>query len=519
MKRFFRALLCFAVFFSVNAVSAELSSPVSITPYTTDQFLVVDYNNLFLVDATGARTLIQPSIPDRSKWNPTGIFYRDGLVYIANYPWKNVLVGKLEGGQFVQEREMTAPGLRSPEGVAVDQDMIAVADYDGSNVTAFSHDGTMLWQTKLSLAHGVWIDDEFVYATALGDSERIVKLSKKTGEKVLAVNTRGWHNGYIYPTAITTAVGSGLVGDLIVVDADSGALVSITKNLEEVGRAGKGSAEFWQRPYSAVAHNGALYVTDTEGKRLRRLANGVVSTFGTDSDQIHIGSPPQYGDKGNPFCAPQEAQVPFVEGLRATLGYQGACLHNDAEGWASKAIWPVGGPLLRRPPNGIGYAWQFNMDVDDQIFTITGSPNRKKVMVSSGDAYVFVDIPPNYVIWGAPEDTTELEQLLAPQIKQEWRRYQDIRWMCGPLPAFIKYGTEAREPLAEQLHALITAKNAEELAQKWLSGEPITQTDLDNITSKGRAFYLDDLAVLTMLSNSTPEVEMRKFDRCKQLVY
>lgn len=519
MKRFFRALLCCTAFVGINAVSAEMSSLVSITQYTNDRFLVVDYKNLFLVDADGRRVIVRPEIPDGKTWNPTGVFYRSGLTYIANYGGHNVIAGEIRDGRFIWKMEFSAPDLSSPEGVAADADIVVVADYDGSNISAFTHDGKLLWRTQVDLAHGVWVEGDFVYATALGDDARLAKLSKQTGEKLLTVETRGWHNGYIYPTAITTALGSGLVGDLIVVDADSGTMVSITKDLKEVGRTGKGSAEFWQRPYSAVAHNGALYITDTEGKRLRKLANGVVSTFGPDSDQIHIGSPPQYGDKGNPFCAPQEAQVPFTEGLRATLGYQGACLHNDAEGWTSKAIWPVGGPLLRRPPNGIGYAWQFNMAVDDQIFTITGSPNRTKVMVSSGDAYVFVDIPPNYVIWGAPEDTTELEQLLAPQIKQEWRRYQDIRWMCGPLSAFIKYGTEARETLAEQLHQLITAKTAEDLAQKWLNGEPITQRDLDNITSKGRAFYLDDLAVLTMLSNSTPEVEIRKFYRCKQLVY
>lgn len=519
MKRFFRALLCYAVFFSINAVGAELGSPVSITPYTNDRFLVVDYKNLFLVGADGQRVLVTPEIPAGKAWNPTGVFYRSGLTYIANYGGHNVIAGEIQNGRFIWKMEFVAPGLRSPEGVAADADIVAVADYDGSNISAFAHDGTQLWRTKLDLAHGVWIEGDFVYATALGADARVAKLSKQTGKELLKVETRDWHNGYIYPTAITTALGSGLVGDLLVVDADSGALVSITKDLKEVGRTGKSSAEFWQRPYSAVAHNGELYVTDTEGNRLRKLADGVLSTFGKDSGQRHIGSPPKYGDKGNPFCAPQEAQVPFTQSLRATLGYQGACLHNDAEGWTSKAIWPVGGPLLRRPPNGIGYAWQFAMDIDGQAFTITGSPNRKMVMVSSGDAYIFVNIPLNYVIWGAPKDATELEQLLAPQIKQEWRRYQDIRWMCGPLPAFIKYGTENREPLAEQLHQLISAKNAKELAQKWLNGEAITQTDIDSITSRGRVFYLDDLAILTMLSNSTPEVEIRKFARCKQLVY
>lgn len=515
MQPFFRALLLFATLISINASGTELGAPVSISTYPENRFLVVDYNNLFLVDPDGHRSLLQPEIPDGKVWNPTGVFYRSDLAYIANYGGHNVIAGEIREGRFIQKQEFSAPGLISPEGVAVDADLVVVADYDGSNVTAFSHDGKQLWRTKIDLAHGVWIEGDFVYATALGADERVAKLSKKTGERILSVSTRDWHSGYIYPTSITSAAGSGLKGDLLVIDADSGALISITENLEEVSRTGKTSPEFWQRPYGAVAYNHTLYITDTEGKRLRRLADGEVSTFGEDSGLTHIGDTIQYGDKNGPFCALKEAKVPFAKNFRATLGYQAACLHNDREGWISKAIWPIGGPLLHRPPNGIGYAWQFDMTVDGHTFTLTGSPNRKTIMVAEGDTYIFVDIPPNYVIWGRPKDAGEIEDILSPEIRQEWRHYQDVRWACGPLPAFMKYGASTGETLPARLDALITAPNAKNLVDKWLTGTPITERDLEEITSKGRTFYLDDLAVLTMLSHSSREVEARKFEKCK----
>lgn len=515
MKRFIQALIIFATLATTTAHSTEMRSPVSIAPYGNDKFLVVDYNNLYQVDAQGGRKLIEPSLPDNKRWNPTGVFFRKGLVYIANYNWNNVLIGTIQEGRFVQEQTLTVPGLISPEGVAVDDDLIAVANYDGSNITAFSHDGRLLWQTEMSLAHGVWVEGDFVYATALGNAERLAKLSKKTGEKVATVSARGWHGGYIYPTAVTTAAGSGLVGDLLVVDADAGAMISINTDLEEVGRAGKNGPQFWQRPYAAVAHNGALYVTDTEGQQLRKLVGGKVSAFGKDKGWKHLGSPVPYGDKSGPFCATQAAKVPFSGDLRTTLGYQGACLHNDAEGWTSKGLWPVGGPLLHRPPMGLGYAWQFDMSVDGQTFTITGSPNRRKAMVAAGNFYVFVDLPADYIVWGKPNDPAELIQQLTPKIRQEWARYQDLRWSCGPLAAFLRYGAGTRKTLGEQLDAMLTASTAKALARDWLAGTPIAQADLDDITTKGRVFYLDDLAVLTMLSNSNPAVENKKFENCK----
>src|SRR5258705_3433600 len=125
-------LLVFAacIVMSITDVDAQRSknvagdfTPVSIAPLGENEYLVADYKHIYKVFVRdGAYALKNipiivsagqaPYAPDMSwtpgAFNPTGVFFHEQKVYIANYNGRNVLVGAFSRDkQFIEvDREV-----------------------------------------------------------------------------------------------------------------------------------------------------------------------------------------------------------------------------------------------------------------------------------------------------------------------------------------------------------------------------------------------------------------------------
>lgn len=269
--------------------SNENAIASSIVRYTSDQFLITHYENLRILNwETGEQTMLTPAnlescevlgTPDKAleldktRWNPTGLFYHQQTqkLYIANYNGHNILIGTVsDDGQFVAEQMIVAPGLVSPENVAVNAEgnRIAVADYDGNALFLFDDSGNLIWKQEIPLAHGVEISEDAVYCTSLQNREVIQFDYDGTELNRVGQLANQGVNAYMWPVALE------LYGEqLLVTDAHTGMLTLLDDQLNyitSIGANGPYMTNF-NYPYAVLAEENALYITDTFKERVIQL--------------------------------------------------------------------------------------------------------------------------------------------------------------------------------------------------------------------------------------------------------
>ena len=259
---------------------------VSLTKYKGDCFLATDYTNIYKIykDSWEYLPLESPQgyvvwseVQEEKKsfaWNPTGICYdnENDLIYIANYNGHNILVARLEeNDNLTIVDEFVCDGLISPENVAVSKDgsKIAVADYDGNALFLFDKDGDLIWKRMVGLAHGVAMDDSYVYGTGL-EERKIIKfdfdgnLIGETG----VIGLEG-QNSYLWPTFIENCEDK-----LLVTDAHTGRISLLDKELNFISSIGGlgPSVNTLNFPYCTIEEDGFLYTTDTFNRRILKLS-------------------------------------------------------------------------------------------------------------------------------------------------------------------------------------------------------------------------------------------------------
>lgn len=268
--------------------SNENAIASSIVRYTSSEFLVSHYENLRILNwETGEQTNLTPvnldtcevigafdnTIEmDKTRWNPTGLFYhqQSQTLYIANYNGHNILIGTVSDDEFITEKMIVAPGLVSPENVAVNVagTRIAVADYDGNALFLFDGTGNLLWKQEVPLAHGVEISEDSVYCTSLQNRE-VIQFSYEGTElnRVGHLANQGV-NAYMWPVSLEL-----YHGQLLVSDAHTGMLTLLDDELNYISAIGSNGPYMtnFSYPYAVLAEENALYITDTFKSRVLQL--------------------------------------------------------------------------------------------------------------------------------------------------------------------------------------------------------------------------------------------------------
>lgn len=268
--------------------SNENAMASSIVRYTSSEFLVSHYENLRILNwETGEQTNLTPvnldtcevigafdnTIEmDKTRWNPTGLFYhqQSQTLYIANYNGHNILIGTVSDDEFIAEKMIVAPGLVSPENVAVNVagTRIAVADYDGNALFLFDGTGNLLWKQEVPLAHGVEISEDSVYCTSLQNRE-VIQFSYEGTElnRVGHLANQGV-NAYMWPVSLEL-----YHGQLLVSDAHTGMLTLLDDELNYISAIGSNGPYMtnFSYPYAVLAEENALYITDTFKSRVLQL--------------------------------------------------------------------------------------------------------------------------------------------------------------------------------------------------------------------------------------------------------
>lgn len=255
---------------------SALGLPVSISALDENQYFIADYANLFLLDArTGNLNLIKPEI--NQPYYPTGVYYYKikNLLYVANYLANNILVFEFSPDQKTIKLKQTisSPNTVSPENVYVSDDgqYLAVACYDGNSVTLFDIKDSPkeLWHTNISLAHGVSILNNKIYATSLS-SKRIYELDILTGDTLRKVGQQGWNamnQEFLWPTQIYPFDKN----TLIISDAHTGYISLFDINSFKIKSYFGGNGPTFHNlnmPYSAIFDGSNFIIVSTFQQRL-----------------------------------------------------------------------------------------------------------------------------------------------------------------------------------------------------------------------------------------------------------
>lgn len=259
-----------------NMKNVNISTPnsqpyytVSLTPYKKD-FILCSYQEIFRLND---KKMVRLTPPDGvSNWNPTGVFFdkNSNILHVANYNGHNILQLRIdeENNSLKLIKEINNLFFKSPENIAAFNGKIAVADYDANKVFLFGNDGDLIWNTEIKQAHGIAIDENYVYATSLID-RTILKLDNKTGNIINKIGSVGWDkNQYLWPTSLS-------ISDkyLLVTDAHSGKISILNKDLQFIASYGGNGPgiDLFNFPYTSIFYKNQILVLDSFKSRLVKL--------------------------------------------------------------------------------------------------------------------------------------------------------------------------------------------------------------------------------------------------------
>ena len=238
---------------------------------------LVDYAHLYCLELDSGS--LKPAAPilerDRQPpmWVPTGLAYDNARqrLFVANYLGNQVYEGMLDcdRGVFSIVAGIASRDTISPENVALSNDgaTLAVASYDGNNITAFrrarSGDWRSQWTFALAAAHGVAILGDQVFATGLAGRE-LVRIDLTSGARTGRVGSLGWNpwaHQMLWPTSVLARH-----GQLVLSDAHTGLVCLLDPSRLQAQRCFGGNgplAEHLNMPYSVAALGDDLLVAST----------------------------------------------------------------------------------------------------------------------------------------------------------------------------------------------------------------------------------------------------------------
>ncbi|MGO4572726.1 hypothetical protein [Microvirga sp. 2TAF3] len=274
-----------AEFVSMQRIPDEPFLPVSMTRIGPDEFLVVNYRDVYLFNISRREaTLIQLDMPV-PVWSPTAVHYSAfyDRVFIANYTGKDVLIAEIlrDAGKVtlkLTERLTHDEGIEGPEGIQVSRGgrFMAVADYDGGALSVFEriNDAWVYrWKKPVESSHGVAIIGDHVY----GSGKTIAKFHIDTGEEVARVSKIGEQ-----PILFASCISEDMkTGELIGSDTMAGRVFTLTKDLElkeSFGVNGPTHVNL-SMPYCAYRDGDDIYVLSTYQDRIIKIGREGTHSF------------------------------------------------------------------------------------------------------------------------------------------------------------------------------------------------------------------------------------------------
>jgi hypothetical protein len=293
----------------------------SIVQVDSGVFLASDPSNVYRVVQSSAgyavSRLAKPTVP---AWNPLGLAYRDGIVYVANGVGRDVLALRLTGSSLTLLRRITNPAMRDAENVVAQPDgTVVVADQAGNSVVKFQADGALQWRVRLTGAHGLTASGGKLYVGSVTNGT-ITELDQ-AGKTVASAGRIGVSSGrYLWPVGLTADGGR-----ILVTDAHNGTVTILGGNLQVLGRVGSNGPglDLFNFPFAALPVAGGYLVVDTFKNRLVRTDRGW-----TILEQVALGPVVPVG-RQRPVVAATDAHpetydtLPGVD-LAAALGLQKA---------------------------------------------------------------------------------------------------------------------------------------------------------------------------------------------------
>jgi hypothetical protein len=313
---------------------------VSIAQIDAEHFLLADTADVFLLSHSATAYSVTKLLPPPvTTWNPTGLAYREGVLYVANNRGANILKLGINGDALALEQQITSPTLRTPQSLVVEHDGgLGVADTDGGGVETFTADGHSRWRLQLDSAHGITESAGYIYASSLA-GRRIAKIDLAGHLLQVAGGLGGSVGRYLWPVGLADS-GEGV----IVTDALSGRISMLDPDLRTVRYAGSNGPglDAFNFPSTTLPATGGYLVVDTYKRRLVRLSRswsiqeqialGSLVPVGRERPQVYVtdGSAYAYGQRPRVYVADRASNPPLpgvdvvaALGLRSRLDFAG----------------------------------------------------------------------------------------------------------------------------------------------------------------------------------------------------
>jgi hypothetical protein len=232
------------------------------------QYLVGDTANVYrVVRSSTGYALTRLARPSVRTWNPVGLAYRDGVLYVADGAGRDVLELGIAGDTLTLMRRITNDAMQDAENVAAQPDgSVVVTDQAAGAVLMFQPDGALLWSLKLTGAHGLTSSGGRLYVSSLADGT--IREIDRRGRQVRSAGRLGVSSGrYVWPVGLATDDGR-----ILVTDAHTGHITVLSNDLQFLGRAGGDGPglDVFNFPFATLPVTGGYLVVDTFKVRLVR---------------------------------------------------------------------------------------------------------------------------------------------------------------------------------------------------------------------------------------------------------
>lgn len=365
----------------------------SIVEVSAGQYLVADPGNVYrLARDTAGYTITRLTRPAVSAWNPVGLAYRDGVVYVANGNGRDVVTARMDGNVLTFLGRFTNAGMRDPRNVVAEPDgSIEVADESGGAVLRFRADRTLEWRAALAGAHGLARAGGRLFATS--EADHAVHEIDSNGKLIRSAGTLGVSRGrFLLPDGLTATAGG-----ILVTDAHNGTITDMGGDLKvrnRVGGNGQGLDAFNYPSTTLPVADGYLIVdtfkyrvvhTDRRWTETDQVAFGQMVPVGRGR-QLVVGTDP------HPYTYPTLPGVDLVAalGLRSPQTFVGGLNGLDhVDGRGAVSHLDVNDPEF----GSTSMTWA------DMIgaYVVIGSDQRGalEVVDPSSGMFTFVDVGPD----------------------------------------------------------------------------------------------------------------------------
>lgn len=583
MVAFLRFLFFFWLFVAADGVIASntandtnpvttrirhLFTPVSITKYAKDTYIIADYSHIYwLVYNNGGwqlkflpivdtqQLIHHENLPNHdyraSAYNPTSVQYNEKLqrLFVANFNGHNIIEAKIAGEPPVAyvSRQFLYPELVSPENVYVDDDytVMAVADYDASKVFLYDlAENKLRWQKSVSYAHGVLIKDDYVYVTGLaGTPESMIQqLKLEDGNSVRHFQKNANAITPLYVLSISEIPRSiNTSARFAAIDANRGGILLLTDTLEIIQQIGNNGPErdSFHRPYGLYVDDDRILIADTFKNRIVVMDPDFKIT-----DFIHFGEPIIIGNKLNygnitPDCAYQQAplfiatlikkayklpdDVQLFMGAQILCIFQGNQFYSGALLPASMFIpsyqsqkRPLGTPLM--------YSWSYefsNPQNNKLSIALIGAPDNKVLLIFDEETATYhkILLAEGLSLWMPNEDPYFLG--LQKDARREIARFQAHVRTCNNnvLATYLVESLPLKNgSLSLDIKNLFAWGNREQLIQDWIAKKDLTTYFADWI-QRNEKIVIEDAMMLHLLQQYPYAITTKDYQKCLQQPY